>query len=274
VNKIIETIRALRMKTQANGCTGPEEIAAQAKAQEMMTAHEITEADLTEAKPGWLEEFFNNIFTRDDRAEGAWERYLRAQGTWENYEQYRRKKQGDQQKRKEEQRAREQGIDQAWADRDRKLYDRLMQDDRRIQNDQLVRDQSRDEREDAHWNFTRTYNGRWHHEWKRGKEDREKTIKRVRKMWAESDDIEGQATVRAAMDYHGITEVELILFDVDKEMKKFARSRKGTLQFPGELWGRMKKVPRNDLRKLIVDQYKLEVSEDFWANLYGLNEES
>ena len=95
------------MKTQANGCTGPEEIAAQAKAQEMMTAHEITEADLTEAKPGWLEEFFNNIFTRDDRAEGAWERYLRAHGTWENYEQYRRKKQGDQQKRKEEQRKRE-----------------------------------------------------------------------------------------------------------------------------------------------------------------------
>ena len=50
LERIKETIRSLLSKTVANGCTEAEMFAALAKARAMMDAHEITDADIQEAK--------------------------------------------------------------------------------------------------------------------------------------------------------------------------------------------------------------------------------
>jgi hypothetical protein len=49
-NSIVEKIKALLSKTTANGCTEAEMFAALAKAQAMMDAYDITDADVIEAK--------------------------------------------------------------------------------------------------------------------------------------------------------------------------------------------------------------------------------
>jgi hypothetical protein len=50
LEKIKETIRSLLSKTVTNGCTEAEMFSALAKAQAMMDAHEITDADIQEAR--------------------------------------------------------------------------------------------------------------------------------------------------------------------------------------------------------------------------------
>jgi hypothetical protein len=201
----INKIRQMKKMTMENGCTENEELVARTKVREIMAAHGITEADVENTDTFWS--LLSSIsFNLPD--EEAWERYLRAQGKWESFVEKKRKQQEAQQELDQKLREYEQNIDQAWADRNRSLYDWLV--GRRGLFEPPPMYDLRD-MEQEQWNFMKAYKERWWYEdGRRGRKvNRDKIIIKVRKMFADAKTIEDQAKAHAVMDYHKITEAEM-----------------------------------------------------------------
>jgi hypothetical protein len=200
----INKIRQMKKMTTANGCTENEELVARTKVREIMASHGITEAEVEGTD--WL----SNLNRRyNPPSKEAFERYFRGKGKWESFVEKKRKQQEAQREQAQKEREHEQKIDQAWADRDRRLYDGLV---RARSSFTLPPMYDLRDMEQEQWNFMKAYKARWEYECGRSRPkvfDRDRTIIRVRKMFADAKTIEDQAKAHAAMDYHKFTEAEM-----------------------------------------------------------------